>query len=204
MVIDIVFLVFALWGFYLGFSRGIIQTVFTILSVIFGLMVAFRFGPTVTDFLESTLSDNALMFIAGFLITFVLTMVIIRTFARLLEGALESANINFINQIIGGIFMASLTILLYSILLWFGDRSHLIQPEAKEGSMTYAYLETYPEQVWAWGGKARPILEDFWDHSVEFMDRLEDAQMQQEESDPVIYDLPDEDEEEEGERERRR
>ncbi|NBC09467.1 MAG: hypothetical protein GVY26_19930 [Bacteroidetes bacterium] len=198
MVIDVVFAIFALWGFYLGFVRGIIKTVFTILSVIFGLMIAFRFGPQVTEILEQALSDNALMFIAGFLLTFVLTMLIIRLFARVLEGALETANINFINQIIGGAFMAALTILLYSVLLWFGDRSHLIDEKTKDESATYAYLEQYPELIWEWGGKARPIIEDFWDHSIEFMDRLEDAQMERRESDPVIYDMPDEEEDDRG------
>ena len=194
MVIDVIFAVFALWGFYLGFSRGIIRTVFTILSVVFGLLVAFRFGPDMTQFLETAVNDNALMFLAGFLLTFVLTMVIIRLFASFLEGALESANINFINQAIGGTVMAGLMVLLYSVLLWFGDRSHLINEDAKVESMTYNYLEDYPELVWYYGGKARPILEDFWDHSIDFMDKLDNAKVQREESDPVIYDLPDEDE----------
>jgi membrane protein required for colicin V production len=194
MVIDVIFAVFALWGFYLGFSRGIIKTVFTILSVVFGLMMAFRFGPDVTSFLETAVNDNALMFLAGFLLTFVLTMVIIRLFASFLEGALESANINFINQAIGGTVMAGIMVLLYSVLLWFGDRSHLINEEAKQESTTYTYLEQYPELVWYYGEKAKPVLEDFWDHSIDFMDRLEDAKVQREESDPVIYDLPDEEE----------
>lgn len=191
MVIDVVFIVAALWGFYLGFSRGIIKTVFTIVSVVFGLMMAFRFGPVVTSFLESALSDNALMFIAGFLITFVGTMFLIRLFARFLEGALESANINFINQIIGGMFLSGLMILLYSVLIWFGDRSHLIDDTAKEESFTYDYLEQYPVLVWEWGGKVRPVLEDFWDHSVEFMDKLDDASVKKEESDPYIYNKDD-------------
>lgn len=194
MVIDVIFAVFAVWGFYLGFSRGIIKTVFTILSVVFGLMIAFRFGPEVTEFLETAVNDNALMFLAGFLLTFVLTMVIIRLFASFLEGALESANLNFLNQAVGGAVMAALMILFYSVLLWFGDRSHLINADAKQESMTYTYLEEYPQWVWYYGGKARPVLEDFWDHSIEFMDRLEDAKVQREESDPIIYDLPDEEE----------
>ncbi|TXB63013.1 CvpA family protein [Phaeodactylibacter luteus] len=194
MVIDVIFAVASLWGFYVGFSRGIIKTIFTILSVIFGLMIAFRFGPDVTGLLESTVSDNPLMFVAGFLLTFVLTMMGIRLFANMLEGALESANINFINQVIGGLFMAALMILLYSVLLWFGDRSHLINNEAKNESRTYVYLEQYPEKVWDWGGRAKPILEDFWDHSIEFMDKLDGVKVEREESDPIIYDLPDEDE----------
>lgn len=191
MVIDVIFLVAALWGFYLGFARGIIKTVFTIISVVFGLMMAFRFGPQVTGVLERSLSDNPLMFIAGFLITWVAVMFIIRLFARALEGVLESANINFINQVIGGFFLSGLMILLYSILLWFGDRSHLIDPSTKTESATYTYLEQFPEYVWEVGGQARPILEDFWDHSMEFMDKLDRASLERQESDPYIYDRDD-------------
>jgi len=177
---------------YLGFSRGIISTIFTIVSIVFGLMMAFRFGPQATSLLERTLSDNALMFIAGFLITFVGTMFIIRLFARALEGALQAANINFINRLIGGMFLSTLMILLYSVLLWFGDRSHLINDEAKRQSQTYEYLEQFPTYVWEWGGELKPILEDFWQHSIEFMDRLEEAGVEREESDPYIYNTDEE------------
>ncbi len=190
MIIDIIFAVLAAWGFYLGYSRGIIRTIFTIISVVFGLMMAFRFGPEATKMLESMFSENPLMFIAGFLITFVLTMFVIRLIASFLEGALETANINFINQIIGGFFSSAIVILIYSILLWFADASHLIDQTTKDDSATYTYIEDFPPTVWKWGGKARPILEDFWDHSIEFMDDLEQMSVEREESAPQFYDIP--------------
>lgn len=190
MAIDIIFVILAAWGFYLGFSRGIIKTIFTILSVVFGLMMAFRFGPEVTSMLESMLQENPLMFLAGFLLTFVGTMLIIRMLANFLEGALETANINFINQIIGGFFTAAMIILVYSMLLWFGDKSHLVGEETKEESVTYTYLEQYPQKVWAWGQNIKPILEDFWDHSIEFMDDLENMSVERRESAPEFYDIP--------------
>ena len=191
-VIDIIFVILAAWGFYLGFSRGIIKTIFTVFSVIFGLMMAFRFGPEVTGMLESLFQENALMFIAGFLLTFVGTMLFIRMLANFIEGALETAHINIINQIIGGFFLASVMILVYSMLLWFGDRSHLIDQKTKDDSLTYSYLEKYPEKVWAWGQTAKPIFENFWDHSIEFMDDLENMSVERRESEPEFYDIPEE------------
>ena len=197
MAIDLIFVVLAAWGFYLGFSRGIIKTIFTILSVVFGLMMAFRFGPTVTGTLESLFSENPLMFIAGFLLTFVGTMFIIRFLASSLEGVLESANINFINQIIGGFFVSALIVLVFSMILWFGDKSHLVGESTKEESVTYSYLEKYPQKVWALSAKAKPIFEDFWDHSIEFMDDLEKMSVERRESDPEFYDIPENDQDRE-------
>lgn len=194
MVIDIIFAIIAGYGFYLGFSKGIIRTIFTILSVTFGLMAGFKFGPQMTKFLETAFnSDNALMFVAGFLLSFVLTMLLIRLFARGVEGLLQTANINIINQVAGGILLAGLMILLYSVILWFGDKSHLINKATKQESMTYRYLEDFPTQVWQIGERVKPIFEEFWDHSVDFMDKLEESGMERAESDPNIYDLPDDD-----------
>ena len=100
MTLDIIFILFAGLGFWMGYSRGIIKTVFTVLSFTIGLLAAFKMAPAFTNFLEDlTKNNNPLMFIAGFLLSFIIMMVILRLIARGLEGLLKSANINFINQI---------------------------------------------------------------------------------------------------------
>jgi membrane protein required for colicin V production len=189
MVIDIIFAIVVAYGFYLGFTKGIIKTIFTILSVLFGLTAAFKFGPMMTDFLETAFSsNNPLMFIAGFLLAFVLTMIVIRLFASGLEGILQSANINILNQVAGGILMGGILVLLYSAILWFADKSNLLNDSSKNQSLTYGILEQYPQQVWKLGGKLKPTFVDFWDHSIDFMDRLEDVgekNIEQSESDEV-------------------
>jgi membrane protein required for colicin V production len=192
MIIDIIFAILAGYGFYLGFSKGIIQTVFTVLSVTFGLMAGFRFGPQMTKFLETVFNDNnALWFIAGFLLSFVLTMVLIRLFASGVEGLLQSANINIINKVAGGILLAGLMILMYSMILWFAESAHLIDEATEAQSLTYDYLEEFPTTVWTLGERIKPTFEEFWDHSIDFMDKLEDMSVERSESDPSIYDLPD-------------
>lgn len=193
MVIDIIFALLAIYGFYVGFSRGIIQTIFTILAYVVGLMAAFRFGPEVTNFLESAFNyQNPLMFIAGFLLAFILTMLLIRLFARGLEGILETVHINIINQVAGGALMAAIMILVYSMLVWFADRSNILSDDLRQESMTYPYLKEYPAYVWKAGGKLKPVFENFWDHTVEFMDQLEDmGGVEQTESDPNIFDIED-------------
>ena len=191
MAIDIIFVVTMLYGFYLGFSKGIIKTVFTVLSIVFGLMAAFKFAPAMTDFLESAFSNhNPLMLIAGFLISFVLTMIIIRMIARGLEGVLKTANINIINQLAGGVLLAGVLILLYSVILWFGNQATLINDAAKNKSMTYVYLEKFPSQAKDIAYKVQPVFQEFWNQSLDMMDRLEEMKPVEEESKPNIYDIP--------------
>jgi membrane protein required for colicin V production len=190
MIIDLLFLASAIYGLYIGFTRGIIKTVFTVLSVVFGLIIAFRFSPDVTEFLATALaSDNALMFIAGFILTFVISMVIIRTFARALESGFRSANINVLNQAAGAVVTAAITTLVFSTLLWFGDQAHLIKEESKRESMSYSFLERYPQSVWKIAGKLKPTLVKFWGKSMEFFDKIEGQRIERTESEPNIYDL---------------
>ena len=196
MVIDIIFVITILYGFYLGFSRGIISTVFTVLSIVFGMMAAFKFAPATTDFLEKAFNNNnPLMFLAGFLLSFVLTMIIIRMFARGLEGILQTANINVINKLAGGMLLAGVMVLLYSVLLWFGDQARLVDLKTKQTSMTYPYLEKFPEQTKDIAYRFKPMFEEFWNNSLDMMDRLEDMSVQHEESKPNVYEIPDEEDE---------
>lgn len=192
MMIDIFFLIVAGYGFFLGFTKGIIQTVFTILSYLFGLLAAFKLSPAMTKFLETaTGSNHPLLFIAGFLMAFFGTMLLIRFISRALSEGLESANINIINQAAGGALLASILTLIYSLLLWFAVESHIVKDETLGDSVTYPYLKDYPKVAWNVIGKLKPSFMEFWDKSVDFMDRIEKVGIEKTEGDVNIYDIPD-------------
>jgi membrane protein required for colicin V production len=54
MVIDAILGILVLWGFYIGFSRGIIKTVFTVISYAFGVMAVIKFGKPATNFFKTS------------------------------------------------------------------------------------------------------------------------------------------------------
>lgn len=193
MVLDVIFLLFAAVGFYSGYSRGIISTVFTVLSFTVGLLASFKLAPAFTNFLEQILSNNhPLMFIAGFILSFIIVMVVLRMLSRGLEGILESANINFINQIIGGAVLTALAILVYSWLVWFGDKSHMIDPQTKKESMSYQYTKEFPGHMQTVFQSLKPVFTEFWNEALDFMDRMEDMSVRKSEGEATIYDLEDE------------
>ncbi|HMO37766.1 MAG TPA: CvpA family protein [Saprospiraceae bacterium] len=191
-MIDIFFLIFAGYGFFLGFYRGIIKTVFTILSYVFGLLAAFKLSPAMTRFLESVSGiDNPFMYVAGFLVAFFGTMLLIRFLAKAISQGMETANVNIVNQMAGGAFLAAVMTLVYSLLLWFGVRANIVKDEHTRNSLTYSMLEKYPENVWTVMGKLKPTLMEFWDHSVDFMDKIEKVSVERTESDPNVYNIDD-------------
>lgn len=196
MIIDVIFLIVAAAGFWFGYSRGIIEAVFKYVSILFGIMASLRFSPMMTNFLQDiTGYKNPVMFLAGFLLTLFLTMFLLRTVGRGIEGVLETININFINQIIGGVVSAAFSVLIYSCLLWFVLISSATTNEATVESRTYPYLKDYPKTVWGLLKQAQPVLLDFWDYSVDVMDDIQNMTQKTETED--IYNI--EDQEDSGE-----
>lgn len=190
MVIDIIFLIVAGYGFFIGYSRGIIKTILYTISIVFGFIIAAKFAPAATDLLI-TLFDNrsSMMYLAGFLLCLTLTILLIRLFAKGLEGLLKTANINVINQFLGGGLMAGLLVLLYSMLLSFGEKAHLLNDENTKDSRSYAYLKEFPGQAKRFANWVAPALEDVWDESIRFIDKMEDKSLKKDESEPHIYDI---------------
>lgn len=194
MVIDIIFVIAAIYGFYLGFTKGIIRTIFNILSILLGFIGAFKFAPAATKFLETAMgSDSPLMFLAGFLLSFVGIMLLIRTLARGMEKVLKTANVNVVNQAAGGVLLGTVMVFLYSLILWFADISGLLD-NAKEGSFTYEYLEVFPDKAGDVYEFLKPTIKDFWTGSVNAMDRIKEMSDEQKEDDPNIFDINEDEE----------
>ena len=144
MVIDIIFFISAAYGFYVGYSKGIIKTVFSTLSIVLGLMAAMKFSPYMTSFLEDTFSRSPLMFIAGFVLTFVGVMLLVRLLAKTIEGIFKTIKINVINKIAGGIFMSGFFILLFSILVWFGMKLKELTQKRRKHHFLIVIWRKYP------------------------------------------------------------
>ncbi len=191
MAIDIGLGLALLYGFYLGFSNGIIKTVFTVISILIGLTAAVRLSPATTQFLTTAFNDDsAPWFFVSVILTFVIIMVVIRLFARGLEGILESININIINQLAGGMLLGGIFTLIYSYIIFAADYLHMVD-SAKLTSTTYPYLEKFPDFFKEILYQFKPMFEDFIDHSMDMMDQLEEMSIEREENES-IYDIEEE------------
>lgn len=194
MAIDIMCGLALLSGFYLGYARGIIKTVFGFIGLLFGCLAAFKFAPGMTKLLEvSFKSTNPLMFLAGASLSFVIAMFAIRLFARGLEGALKTANINVINKLIGGAFTAAFMLVVYSVLVNFGIQAHIVNDEVIAESKTYPILHGIPKKAMVAVNEVKPVVQDFWDQSIDMMDRLQDMSLEKTE-DNKVYDIPENEE----------
>jgi membrane protein required for colicin V production len=175
MPIDIIFIAVFGYGFWQGYSRGIIGTVFNVLAYLFGITLAFKVTPTTTAILERMFnSSNPAMFIAGFVVNLVFIMLIFRLAASSIENVLQALYIGVINQVLGGLFMSAVSILLYAVLLWFAVKVQMVNQATIAESRSYNFLSTLPPKAKVIAVRLKPFAEEVWSTSLSWMDRLED------------------------------
>ena len=79
MLIDIIVAIVISLGFYLGYSRGLIKTVFDSLSLVVGILAALKLSPIVINILQEIIKTSpAVTFLLGVVITFIGVMALLR------------------------------------------------------------------------------------------------------------------------------
>ncbi len=192
MSLDIIFLAVFVYGFWQGYSRGIISTVFNIFAYIFGVMLAFKMAPTTVNVLERLFhSDNPAMYVAAIVTNLVVVMVIMRQAAKGMEGIFEAVYLGFVNKIAGGLLTAGMLVLAYSVVLWFLVKVQFLGTATMAESRAYPYLEMMPGKARAVAVRFQPLFQDFWGNSINWMDRLKQYGVKQTETKPKVYEIPD-------------
>lgn len=192
MYIDILFVAAVGYGFFKGFSEGIINSIFSVLSIVIAFMAAFKLSPYMTEMLEKGFDIyNPFMFLAGFGVTFFLTKWLLKFVAEFITGILEVAHVNLVNQTIGALILTVIFSFVFSVLIWFADSIRVLSPQQKATSISYRFLEPLRESGFKLIGNSKPIFQNFLSHTDKMLDGVEKQQIQKKESKTDIYNIPD-------------
>ena len=192
MYIDILFVAAVGYGFFKGFSEGIINSIFSVLSIVIAFMAAFKLSPYMTEMLEKGFDIyNPFMFLAGFGVTFFLTKWLLKFVSEFITGILEVAHVNLVNQTIGALILTVIFSFIFSVLIWFADSIRVLSPQQKATSISYRFLEPLRESGFKLIGNSKPIFQNFLSHTDKMLDGVEKQQIQKKESKTDIYNIPD-------------
>ena len=173
MIIDILAAIIISLGFYLGYQRGLIKTIFDTLSLMIGILAALKLSPWVIDALQSLFNlHKAVTLILGIAITFIGVMMLIRFIGRKLEDLLEVANINVLNKAAGGALQAVFFGILLSYCVAFLSKLQVFKEDTIQKSYTYSSLMKMPELSSKLFSAVKPIFVDFWNKTNEAMNDL--------------------------------
>ena len=175
MILDLIAALIITYGFYRGYSKGLIGTVVDTLSILVGLVVALKFSPLLINYLQKVVNLNpAVEFILGFLLVFFFVLILLRFIGDRMEDLLKAIKINFINQLAGGLLLAFVFTLIMGFSLLMLTDLKVINEEYAAQSTLYEYLIKVSEEGgWIVEG-FKNLFTEFWTKFMATIDSVKE------------------------------
>jgi membrane protein required for colicin V production len=146
MLLDIIFLGLMVSAAIKGFRHGLVMASFSLLAFVIGLAAALKLSATVASMLQdSTGAASRWWPFVAFLVVMMIVGALVRLAGKLLEKSLEFAMLGWANSVGGFLAYAILDTLLFSIVLFFLDRLHLLPAGVKTASVVLPWIEPWGE-----------------------------------------------------------
>jgi membrane protein required for colicin V production len=141
MLVDILCLVIVIFGFYKGFTKGLIIAIFGTLAWILGLIGALKFSSVGAIYMRDKLHiDTHYNPLISFIIIMLVIGLIVFLMGKMLQKIMEVAQLGFVNKLLGALLFTGISLLLFSALLWLANQAGMISPEVKTQSKLYSFV----------------------------------------------------------------
>ena len=145
MLIDIIFVLIVVYGFYLGFSQRVIRTFSLSVLVILALLLSINLAPMISNFLSPRLNvDGGMVFFVGILVSFFVAVIVIRMLTSWIETIVNKDNVNLATQLGSGLIMGCLLLIVYGLGIEAVDKISGIDKKTKRESIPYDFASEFP------------------------------------------------------------
>jgi len=140
--LDFILLIPLLFMAYRSFSKGLIISLATLAALVLGIWAGIRFSGMASTWVGQVIhTDEKFLPAITFIVIFILVLVIVHLFGKMLEKLVDLIALGWINKLLGGLFGIFKAVLLLSVLLYlisiFDPHEKLITPKTKENSFLY-------------------------------------------------------------------
>jgi len=163
MVIDIAFLIVMLIAVYKGFSQGLIVAIFSFLAFIIGLAAALKLSVGVAHYLESSEHTGAKWLpVLSFILVFIVISLLVNICARILKKTFQIAMLGGLDRIGGIIFYIIIYTIIFSVFLFFAEKTEALSPSVIASSRVYDYISPWGPKAIDSIGKIIPVFKDLF------------------------------------------
>ena len=149
--IDIVILLFLLYGAFRGFSKGLIIEVATLAGLILGVFIAIRYSPFTEGILKDFLNITSryLSYIA-LAVTFLLVVIAVYLLGKMLTRLVDIISLGLVNKLLGTLLGIAKYFIMVCVLLMIvdalNDKFHFISEETRENSLLFGPFLNFSQQ----------------------------------------------------------
>jgi len=114
-IIDIIFLIPLAWFAYKGFINGLAVELASLLALLLGIYLSYRFSEFVGDKIGL---NGKYAGILAFIVTFIAVVVLVHLSGKLIDKAFSFVSLGFINKLAGLVFATLKIALILSIITY--------------------------------------------------------------------------------------
>lgn len=169
MLIDITFLILIIVAIFKGYRKGLVIAVFSFIAFIVGIAAAIKLSAIVAEHLKNDLSISAKWLpVISFLLVFIAVIFLIRFGAKLIEKTFQLALMGWINRLAGAFLYMLIYTFIFSVLLFYADKIHVISQHTVQSSQTWPYIEPIGPKVINGFAKLIPVFKNMFDELESF------------------------------------
>ena len=156
-IIDIIILIFIILMLILGFRKGFIISLTSLVALILGIYLAIHFSNFASELLKANFDVSATYLpILSFAITFLIILIGILLLGKLLEKLVDMVGMGFLNHLAGAVLGVIKSVLILSVIFFVitiaDPNEKLITPKAKHESLLYKYIAGIVPTMMKWMG----------------------------------------------------
>lgn len=144
-VLDIILLICFVPALITGIRKGFIAQVISIISIVAGVWLSFRFSELLTGWLSQWIhTSDALLQIIAFIIILILVILAFTALGKLLEATIKIILLGWLNRLLGVIFAILKYVLIIGLILvafdWINSELGLVRKSVLDSSVLYRPL----------------------------------------------------------------
>jgi membrane protein required for colicin V production len=173
MIIDIIFLILVVLAIIKGISRGFIVAIFSFFAIIIGVAAAMKLSYIVANWLQHSFNTGQEWLpVLSFLIVLIGVIFLVRWVANLIQAAVKTAMLGWLNKLGGVVLYLFIYLFTYSILLFYLTKMNFIKPETIAASKTYSLIEPFGVTAIDIVGKVIPVFKDIFQDLSDFFGNI--------------------------------
>lgn len=173
MIIDIAFLIIIVVAVFKGFTKGLIVAIFSLLAFIIGLAAALKLSVVVAHYLESSHGSAAKWIpVLSFAIVFFTVALFVSLAAHVVKRVVGFTLLGWVDRLGGILFYLIIYTIIFSVFLFFVEKTGLINPSTIKASRFYEYVSPWGPQVIDHLGKIIPFFKDLFDQLQNFFEKM--------------------------------
>lgn len=173
MIIDVAFLLTMILAVFKGYRKGIVVGIFSFLAFIIGLAAALKLSTIVAHYFETPGGNSSKWLpVISFVLVFIVVAFIVNIGARIIKKTVSLAMLGWLDKIGGIIFYIIIYTIIFSVILFFAEKTFLIKKESIAASSVHDYVAPWGPKVIDNLGKIIPVFKDLFSQLQTFFEKL--------------------------------